>query len=154
MGLFLLGIMLVEPPAVFAKDFRSAYNEGVAKAGQGDKKAAEDLFQEVSEHAADNVLRQRALSNLGVLKVESGDLEGAKKSFDSALAMDPQDQQTRENLQWTQKQLKNKQESKKDDQKKDDQKKDDQKKDDQKKDDQKKDDQKKDDQKKDDQKKD
>lgn len=94
-----------------------AYNAAVKSFEDGKMDDAIKGFESVAQSRNER-LRQKATYNLGNAKSAQGDLEGAKKAWEEALSIDPQDQQVRENLSWVKKRKEQKdKQDKKDDQK-------------------------------------
>lgn len=143
--ILLIGVLLpwflFTPKASAAANPKELFEQGVALEAKGETDQAIAAFDGAVQGSTERALKQRSLYNLGVLKAKKGDLAGASKAFEESLALNPQDQQTRDNLKWAQKAQKQKDEQdqskKKDDNKKEGDKdqKEDQKPDDSKKDD-------------------
>jgi Ca-activated chloride channel family protein len=96
--LFLVCFLLLIPARGEAKDFNRIYNSGVQELQKNNQTQALEHFEDVAQNAADPILRQKALGNVGVLREKLNDNEGAKKAYQDSLAIDPQDQQVRDNL--------------------------------------------------------
>ncbi len=88
------------------KVFEGVYNKGNALYRSGDFKSAEEVFREGVELAPNKEARAKAYYNLGNSQVQNQNLTEAVKSFQQALINNPEDEQSRENLYRTLKQLK------------------------------------------------
>jgi len=151
---FLSLLFFVKEPALANNKDIDVYNDAIHSFDAGKEDQARADFERLSQTASGEVLR-RAHYNLGNILAKSGQYQDAVKHYEAALAMDPQDQQVRDNLKWTRSrsESKEKQDQQKQDQQKQDQQKQDQQKQDQQKQDQQKQDQQKQDQQKQDQQK-
>ena len=109
---------LIAPRSEAAPSDLDQYNAAVKSFEDGKMDEAIKGF-EAAAQSSDLRVRQRSTYNLGNAKSAKGDLEGAKKAWEEALGLDPQDQQVRENLSWVKKRQDQKdKQDKKDDQKK------------------------------------
>lgn len=118
-SLILLSIMAISAGADAAPSALEQYNAAVKNFEDGKVDEAIQGF-EAAAQSHDPRLRQRATYNLGNAKSSKGDLEGAKKAWEEALTLDPQDQQARENSGWVRKRIEKKEkEQKKNEQNKD-----------------------------------
>lgn len=88
------------------KKFEGVYNKGNALYRSGDFKSAEAAFREGVELAPTKEAKAKAYYNLGNSQVQNQNLGEAIKSFQQALINNPNDEQSRENLYRTLKQLK------------------------------------------------
>ena len=98
----------------------SLYNvaNGYYKTGNFD--AAVEHYEKVLE-TEDETLKQKALFNLGNAEFKRGDAKAAIKHYKEALDLDPDDQLTKENLEFVQKALEQQQQKQSGDQQKDQQ---------------------------------
>ncbi len=74
---------------------------GIARAEAGDRVGAEHALRAAALTARDPDLAALAWYDLGVLALEDDDFESARDAFFDALALRPDDLETRFNLEWT-----------------------------------------------------
>lgn len=85
------------------KDYLAAYlNEGNALYKQDSLSAAADKFELAAGMATDSLLKARAYHNLGNAHLKAGKYEEALDAYKNALRNNPNDQDTRYNLAYTQ----------------------------------------------------
>jgi len=106
-----LGLSASAPPAL-AGSLAEVYNQSVERYRKGDFAAAARGFAAAGD-STDQVLAETSLFNLGNTQVQLGKLDEAIKAYENALALDPKDQQARENLEYVKK-LKDQQDKQKD----------------------------------------
>ncbi len=103
-------------------NLQNAYNRAVSQFYNHQYKEAAQGFAKAAQ-AQDKTLAQRSYYNLGNSLVAQGALEDGVKAFEQALAINPQDKEAQDNLEWTKKKIqeqKQQQQNKKDNDKKDD----------------------------------
>lgn len=104
-----------------------AFNRGNATYRQENYTSATEYYQRVAEQAEDPTLKAQALHNLGNTQLQAQKFEEAVKSYKNALRLNPQDDDTRYNLAYAQRLLKQQQQQEqKQDQQQDQQDKEDQ----------------------------
>jgi len=144
--------LLIEPTMT-----TGAFNHADALYKQNNYQEAVQRFQTIAEESKDKKIKSNAYHNLGNALLKSNKIKESIEAYKNALRINPEDDQTRYNLAYAMKKLKqqqNKDQQNKDQQNKDQQNKDQQNKDQQNKDQQNKDQQNKDQQNKDQQNKD
>ncbi|MBI9076064.1 MAG: hypothetical protein JEZ02_11695 [Desulfatibacillum sp.] len=80
------------------QDVRWRYNRGVASYMAEDMEAAQSAFTSAGLRTDDPEIQFRSAYNLGTTMLKGQDYENAAKQFQKALAIKPQDEDTRENL--------------------------------------------------------
>lgn len=86
-----------------------AFNRGNATYRQENYASATEYYQRVAEQAEDPTLKAQALHNLGNTQLQAQKFEEAVKSYKNALRINPQDDDTRYNLAYAQRLLKQQQ---------------------------------------------
>ncbi|MBM4253093.1 MAG: VWA domain-containing protein [Deltaproteobacteria bacterium] len=89
-------------PEAKASPLAELYNQSVARYRKGDFAGAARGFAAASD-STDQALAERALFNLGNTQVELGKLDEAIKAYENALALDPKDQEAKDNLEYVKK---------------------------------------------------
>jgi tetratricopeptide (TPR) repeat protein len=74
---------------------------GLARSADGEPEAASRAFSAAALLARDPAVASVAYYDLGVTALSRGDLEGARDAFFDALALTPDDERARFNLEWT-----------------------------------------------------
>ena len=102
------------------------YNDGIDAHERGDFEKARGLFKkaaesEIVEAAVDGEVSARSLYNEGNAAVGAGDLDGASRSYEEALKLEPGDKEAAENLAWVKEQKKQQQQQQENQQKNQDQ---------------------------------
>jgi Ca-activated chloride channel family protein len=81
-----------------AKSGQIALNRGMALAGEGNNDGALKAFQRAAMQSEDRGVKSDAWNNVGNLLLGSEDVEGAIEAYKTSLRMDPNDAETRYNL--------------------------------------------------------
>jgi Ca-activated chloride channel family protein len=90
------------------QDVRWRYNRGVASYMAEDMEAAQSAFASAGVRSKDPEIQFRSAYNLGATLMKDEDYEKAAKEFQKALALNPQDEDAKENLKlalWRQAQV-------------------------------------------------
>ena len=110
----LLGILCVPTPLKASAADNDRYNQALETFFAGEAEKAKGEFEDLAKSASGDV-QQRSLYNLGNIMGAAGQFDEAVKFYEAALALNSQDQQVRDNLEWAKK----KSDAKKDKDKKD-----------------------------------
>jgi len=102
-------------PEAKASPLAELYNQSVDRYRKGDFAGAARGFAAAGD-STDQALAERALFNLGNTQVELGKLDEAIKAYENALALDPNDQEAKDNLEYVKKQKEQQKEQQKDQQ--------------------------------------
>lgn len=86
-------------------DAAALRNVGAARYRLGDFAGAAEAYAASAEKAADPALRERALYDLGNAAYRQGQLEEAVKAYEAALAIDPEDEDARYNLEFVREEI-------------------------------------------------
>lgn len=80
-------------------------NVGAARYRLGDFAGAAEAYRQAAASAADPELQERALYDLGNAVYRQGQLEEAVKAYEAALAIDPDDEDARYNLEFVREEI-------------------------------------------------
>ncbi len=80
-------------------------NVGAARYRLGDFAGAAEAYRQAAASAADPELQERALYDLGNAVYRQGQLEEAVKAYEGALAIDPEDEDARYNLEFVREEI-------------------------------------------------
>ena len=101
-----MGVLVVSAGLKAGADMASAgtsatdrYNSALEFISVGDVEKAKSAFEELVKDSSGEALR-RSHYNLGNILAAAGQLDEATRHYEAALAMNSQDQQVRDNLEW------------------------------------------------------
>ena len=98
----LFGVLGVPAIAKASAADQDRYNQALETFFAGDAAKAKEEFEALAKESSGDV-QQRALYNLGNMMGAAGNFDDAVKLFEAALALNSQDQQVRDNLEWAKK---------------------------------------------------
>ena len=86
-------------------DAATMRNVGAARYRLGDFAGATEAYQQAASAATDPELKERALYDLGNSMFRQGQLEESVKAYEAALAIDPEDEDARYNLEFVREEI-------------------------------------------------